>query len=444
MTTSVAKLNPKNNIRPLIRPHMSCVKCNCLIKLEWSIKSEMCWQHEDPLSTCDGGNSASVFARRYLFFLLKDNYAFNIRGECNNCKIEWRKTIPYLVAKRTLPLPKQEIKVEAQETTHNLHMKERIGKNKNPSVPAPAPEKFILTSISKLPSTPTLGLERKTSGEVLDYKEEYEYKASDGKIHTLDIAAFNPVGELVFAVKLCTTKKETPTLFEEFPHYGILAEDLLDKFDRITPIKNHTFLDTRSGQPCSTNCLPMREIALSLGYLVWDKSYPCEAVCILEKACSGFYFPDIDIWNLDGHKLIIETEFIKAIWDKFLTLSRCIRCNIRDSSIAYKRPYCVKCYDKLHGGEKFQAEKIFISDAERKELKKSLAWIDKIPKKINNKDPCFFCNRSYLSRKENEGLEMFWGFKTGYVANHIVWFNGKKSCCSVCLDDQFRKRGLIK
>lgn len=404
------------SVRSVMRPYMPCSECNNIVVLEWKDGATIYWKH-DLFSSCSGKNNTFIFARRYLYYLFKDKFSINVQGRCTNCKEEWRKTLPFLVAKRTLPLTEEknnQIQANLEEDKTSSHLGDKC-----------------------------LLKREKSSDDHLDFKEEYSYLGKDDKIYILDIVALHPNGNIAFAIKLCSETDVHDQTFD-FPYYGISSVDLLDNYDRVQSGKN-TYVDRRCKQLCNSYCISNKQVGFILGYAIKIKSYPCEAVCIVEKAYSGYYFSNSELWNLDGYRNIVETDYMRKIWDNFLSKSQCIKCNRKDPNIAYKRPYCNSCYGTISNsdGGSFCSTKMFVGEVEKKKLRKNLSWLNKIPKRSSNKDPCFFCNKNYFSRKDNEGLEKFWDPRFGYVINYVNWFGGKKSCCSVCLEEQMGKREFL-
>ena len=182
------------------------------------------------------------------------------------------------------------------------------------------------------------------------------------------------------------------------------------------------------------------------------KAYANESRKLVEIAIKGKYKADILIpegWHQDYDENDYTPQQLKQfneIWKLIIKYKLCIRCGGRSSIISYKKPFCVCCFmGILENDENYSEiakEEEWIEDDRKMRLRKALFWIKDVPGNWSYGMPCSFCKKDYSDERDEH--QEYWDPGCNFVKIDLWWFGDKKCFCTICLEIELRKRGLVQ
>lgn len=269
------------------------------------------------------------------------------------------------------------------------------------------------------------GVEQKIPNTSIKYdKNVYCYK--DGIDFPSDVIGVNYLGEAVFAIQLYSPQRDHTLQSTVMPVFVMDTTDIVYNFDLLTlyTIKLHyynVFGLIPLGESILTRAM---NIAVKMGFLKIDKAYNCRAQCLLDQVEKGFYFLDKKIWKPKG------------IPDPYLY--KCFSC-----FASTKKGLCDVCCVDIIRKNKKPRKKVYASSDIVALLRFSLGWLNFIKGDYQLGDPCFICNRKYITEEENRGLEHFWDNDKKCVPGYTTWYDDNKCCCLICIHLSLKMQKIL-
>lgn len=194
------------------------------------------------------------------------------------------------------------------------------------------------------------------------------------------------------------------------------------------------------------NIIFLETLAKILCYAEVEKHYSCEARRLVDIAIRGSYLVDNICYNLDGWMQgdSIQWKPKRIIWKAFLKRKCCLRCGKKDNQLHTKRVYCIKCYTMIKKEENdgIKDKRISVCDEVKKKLRIAFRWLDNVPGGCVLGMPCHFCGRTYFGNYESDDYKQLWEPRSNYVSGNVWWFGDEKRCCTVCLHEQVKIKGI--
>jgi hypothetical protein len=190
--------------------------------------------------------------------------------------------------------------------------------------------------------------------------------------------------------------------------------------------------------------LTFKEIAVKLGFFGVVKAYASESRRLVDEATRGKYLPDEELWSVKSRFNTLSKEYI-SIWSVFIQYQMCLKCKVQIKDIIDDNPYCDQCFLSIGIEERkdnYSGDRTSLILSKRKEeLSSQLEWLQDIPEEWEPGKICYFCEEKRFNKEE---YKHFWEPGKDWMEPFVCWNRKKKSCCTMCLEDQCRKRGIIK
>lgn len=264
----------------------------------------------------------------------------------------------------------------------------------------------------------------KTSKSISSFVEEFRYEQQD--LFVFDIAGLDIGNNPIYVIEIEHTHEtnRSPETFA-LPWVEFEAIDVLNQLDRHQLGQSINLRNTNIKVPCDESCRRLiRNFARTLGYLIATSGYDTLSRQLVDEAIRGSYIMYEESWKLSEDNNIPKPTYDQ--WQRFIKLQRCIRCE-KPCKTKYRRPFCLDCWKQTKEADG-SVEKRQVSNR-KYELRKAFAWLNRVPGNWGSGLTCHFCNRSEITAP--------------YVHMYTWWFGDKKRCCTDCLEDQARKRGII-
>lgn len=131
----------------------------------------------------------------------------------------------------------------------------------------------------------------------------------------------------------------------------------------------------------------------------------------------------------------------KKLWDEFLSRKKCLACGKRCETDVY-RPLCLKCFKKeKNDGLEIENNKISIDENLKNNLRRQLKWLDEIEGNSHQHAQCKFC-KGKTDGANNDTYSDYYDDGSNYVKQYTWWYGDNKRICTVCLDEECKKRGI--
>jgi len=377
------------------RPKSVCVSCGEILHLKWGQIRRPHWSH-GPRSTCKsptaGETAFHKLSKDKLVEFLTNGGKLNFRSPCYHC-----------------------------------------GKHTNRSLPATA---------------------RKFTQE-----QPYSF---EGDMVIFDVGCLDEKDELVFAIEVFHSHKAAKlNIRNKVDWVEVKSQDVVARFIPESDIGDETLclLDTRQDFLCGgCEVLPesvhlhppplhpkrqpqprpefspqlMTRIAIRLGYLSDSNRYQRKIQRLVDKARFGGHLPDYQFWSLTPDK---DFKQEPKSWSLFLTYQRCLKC-LTPYPVQNDRPFCQQCQIEAGTDEALRMEvyrsngehpdwdkfAVKISDEERYNIRKRLAFMDGVPKMLRHPAKCNFC--------DNKSADIWW-------PGPAKCLSGERRICWSCVEAKY-------
>lgn len=259
-------------------------------------------------------------------------------------------------------------------------------------------------------------------------KFEVEHRMdTPSSVVTFDIAGLDSNSKPIVAIEIKKnhSTNRDPEAANTVPWVEVFAQEVLDHLE-VTHIPNTVVLN-RLNNPryCDDNChYLVRKYAFTLGYCEYQRvHYYNDTHRLVEAALKGKYQIDRLVWStsLDSK----HPRPPRGVWNAFIKLQMCIRCEEESINISYYNPYCKRCLNITDKENKSEDQAVYqhISMELKSQLRSRFSWLNQVPGGWTVGNLCNYC----LSRDRNPD--------DPYDMSYVWWF-GEKKCCKACLEKQ--------
>lgn len=265
------------------------------------------------------------------------------------------------------------------------------------------------------------------------FKPEVKYKNC-----VFDIGCLDSDNKLLFGIEIYHTHKTSNVKFRnEIGWCEVKADQVLNLLDSNIMPKELLLVD-HSNQPCCVEdfkSCSLVDLSKKLGY--YNERTDINVLKIISIVTRGYYKVS-KCWDFSRNK---NYRYNRALWDEFISRGKCMYCK-KDCNTSMYRPLCRNCWKKEKGGKFEDKEEILFVDKNTiSNLKRQLSWINGINGSGNHFTLCDFCQGATSGVNNDTYKDYYNG--GNYVPQYLLWFDDKKRICTVCLDEQFKERGII-